>query len=590
MSLFQTNKPKSAAKIMIPPGKDLEGEILSTVNHIASMVGVTLGPGGKQVLIERPEIGADPIVTKDGVTVIKSLGYESATKQLILETVRNASTRTANEAGDGTTSSAILANKITQETFKAVKENTRTSPQSIVREMQSLVPYIEKKIDKYKTEINGDNYISILTEVAKLSANGDSDLAKVIIDGLETVGEEGDMTIIESSGDSKYDISKINGYTVDRGYDESTRGLSSLFINDKTGTAVVLDKPIVLLYDGIIQDASQILEGLNRIDAEVRAKNISRQDVALVCHGISEQFLGDLQTNWSHQSTKVKVYPVISPERPILNWRTNFLFDLQAYVKTPVFNPINKPLNELDAKSLVNNNQVTKIEVFRYKTMVFAVEDEETLNIRVEELKAQRETPESEYELNDLNVRIGKLTSGIVRLVISGPTPGETREKRDRAEDAWMAIKGAIKHGALPGGGYVLVKLAADMAVLASGLQGTERIAADILSRALLAPVELLYENYGYSEEDITAQITAILNNDEECFDILKQEWVSKLSLLDSAPAVIEAIKNSLSIASLLGTMGGIVSFKRDTDTDKAEEKLVRDFEKAIGQRGSLGN
>lgn len=589
MSLFQTNKPKSASKVMIPSSNKLENEVLSTLKHIAEMVGVTLGPGGKQVLIERPEIGMKPIMTKDGVTVIKHLGYEEATRQLILEAARDAAIRTANEAGDGTTTATILSNSIAQAASNVVKTNPKLSPQKIVREMQKLVPYLTKKIESYKIVIDGENYSEILHKVAALSANGDSELASAIVEGLDLVGEEGDMTIVESQGPSRYEINRINGYTVERGYEESCRNFANGFINDKSGTMVVLEKPIFILYDGILNDMSQIFEPLTRLNDYFNQNRIDNKNVVIAAHGFSEIVLGDLHTNWNHPQTTIKMYPMLTPERAIQNWRTNFLYDLQAYTGTPVFNPVDRPISDMNPESLVENNRVTRVEVSRYKSMIFANEDQDAIAIRVDELRLQKENPESEYELNDLNVRIGKLTSGIVRLIISGPSAGETREKRDRADDAWMAIKGAINHGAVPGGGYVLVRLAADLTVMASKLPvNTTRYALEILAQALLAPVETLYKNYGYNEEEITLQITSILNNDEEAFDLGEQEWVDKHSLLDSLPAVAEAVRNSISIASLLGTVGGIVAFKRDYDSDKEEEKLVRQFETSIGERGSL--
>jgi chaperonin GroEL len=589
MGLFQTNKPKSASKVMIPSSQKLENEVLTTLNHIAEMVGVTLGPGGKQVLIERPEIGMKPIMTKDGVTVIKHLGYEEATKQLILEAARDAAIRTANEAGDGTTTATILSNSIAQAAASVVKANPKLSPQKIVREMQKLVPYLTKKIESYKIDVDGENYDDVLLKVATLSANGDSELASSIVKGLDLVGEEGDMTIVESQGPSKYEINRINGYTVERGYEESCRNFANGFINDKSGTMVVLEKPIFILYDGILNDMSQVFEPLTRLNEHFNEIKSDSKNVVIVAHGFSEIVLGDLHTNWNHPQTTIKMYPMLTPERAIQNWRTNFLYDLQAYTGTPVFNPIDKPIVDMDPQILVENNRVTRVEVSRYKSMIFANEDQEAISIRVEELRLQKQNPESEYELNDLNVRIGKLTSGIVRLIISGPSAGETREKRDRADDAWMAIKGAINYGAVPGGGYVLVRLAADLSVTSSKMPiGTTRYATEILSLALLAPVETLYRNYGYNEEEIGQQITAILNNDSQAFDVSEQEWVDKHSLLDSLPAVVEAVRNSISIASLLGTVGGIVAFKRDYDSDKQEEKLVRQFETSIGERGSL--
>ncbi len=589
MALFQTNKPKSAAKVMTPSSSKLTDIVMNTLDMMANMAGETLGPGGKQVLIERPEINMRPIVTKDGVTVIKALGFDDPTRQLILEAARDAAIRTASEAGDGTTTATVLSAAICRATVSVVKANPKISPQRIVREMQRMIPDILKKIEGYRIDVSGENYKEVLTRVATLSANGDSELADKVIEGNDLVGEEGDMTIVEMTGPSKYQLERINGYTVDRGYEESARVFANGFINDKSGTMVVLERPVFLLFDGVINDFMQVYDALQRIYAAMKEEKRSDMSVVLVAHGFSDVCLGDLHVNWNHASAPLKVFPQVTPDKAIQNWRTNFLYDLQAYTGTPVFNPVDRPLADLNASAVIATNRVTRFEASRFKSMVFANEDADSIGIRVDELKEYRKKPESEYELNDLNVRIGKLTSGIVRLNIIGPSAGETREKRDRAEDAWMAIKGAIKHGAVPGGGYVLVKLAGFLQVAAEECdKGARKEAIGILGDALLEPVRLLYSNYGYNEAEIEAQLVKMLNDEDQTFDILDEKFVPKADLLDSLPAVAEAIRNSVSIASLLGTIGGIVAFKRDHDTDKEEERLVRQFETAIGERGSL--
>lgn len=589
MSMFQVNKPKSAAKIMVPSGDQLTDTIMDTLDEMSRMAGETLGPGGKQVLLERQEINMKPIVTKDGVTVIKHLGFDSPVKQLILEAARDAAIRTANEAGDGTTTATVLSSAICRATVGVVRANPKISPQRIVREMQRIVPDLMKKIDSYKIDVTGENYELTLLKVATLSANGDNELAAKIVEGNDLVGDEGDMTIVEMTGQSKYVIEKIHGYTVERGYEESARTFAQGFINDKSGTMVVLDKPVFILYDGVINDFMQVYDAMQKLHQAMDQKKIQDKNVVLVAHGFSDIVLADFHTNWNHSKSALKIFPLMTPEKAIQNWRTNFLFDLQAYTGTPVFNPADKPIIDMDADGLIEANRVEKFECSRFKTMIFAEEDEAAVSIRVEELREYKKNPESDYEANDLNVRIGKLNSGIVRLNIYGLSGAETREKRDRAEDAWMAIKGAIKHGAVPGGGYVLIKLAAFLQTTAQLIQSTARHhAVKILGESLLEPVRLLYRNYGYNPADIESQLVAMLANEKETFDISEEVWVPKEDLLDSLPAVSEAIRNSVSIASLLGTMGGIVAFKRDWQTDKDEEKFVRNFESAIGERGSV--
>jgi len=591
MSLFQVGKPKSAAKVMVPSSDKLTKSVVDTLDHMSAMAGRTLGPGGRQVAIERPEMNMKPIITKDGVTVIKSLGYDNATQQLILETARDAAIRTANEAGDGTTTATVLSSAICRATADAVRLNPKMSPQRIVREMQRIVPALVDKIEDCRIVINAENYDATLLKVAALSANGDEPMAQKILEGLDLVGEEGDMTIIEKDvggGKSRYEVEKINGYTLDRGYEESCRTYAQGFINDRSGTQVVLEDPIFLIYDGVVNDFGQIFESCQKLYAAMKEANRPNKNVVLVAHGFSDMALGDFHVNWNHEKAVMKIFPLASPEKAIMNWRTQILFDLQAYTGTPVFNPVDRPMIDMNPVALMECSRVKRFECSRFKAMIFAKEDADAISIRVDELKEAKKNPESDYELNDLNVRIGKLTSGIVRFNIYGASSGETREKRDRAEDAWMAIKGAIRSGAVPGGGYVLVRLAAFLQAVEGEIKsGPRRLAAQILGEAFLEPVRLLYQNYGYNEDEIEKQLAELLRRDSETFDISEEKWVPKLELLDSLPAVSEAIRNSISIASLLGTLGGIVAFKRDYESDKEEEKYVRRFEAAIGERGS---
>jgi chaperonin GroEL len=293
--------------------------------------------------------------------------------------------------------------------------------------------------------------------------------------------------------------------------------------------------------------------------------------------------LGDLKVNWDHPKSTVKVVPLLSPPSILDNGRKQFLLDLQAYTGAPVFDPISKPLTELNPITLMAGNRATYFECTRFRSSVVVNEDEALIDARVEELKHQLKKPESQYEENELNVRIGKLTSGIARLTISAPSSGESREKRDRAEDAWMAIRAAIKHGAVPGGGFTLVKASADMVALSLNCQDeSTKIALDILADALVKPVEVLYGNYGYSPEDTHKMVLALFKAEEQTFDIAQQQWVNKNDLLDSLPAVTEAIRSSISVAGLLATVGGIIAFSRNAEADAEEQKYARRFEEAI--------
>lgn len=584
MGLFQVSKPKSAPKRMIPGSKELQEIVLTTLAHVAEMVGQTLGPGGNAVLIERGEMNMRPIITKDGVTVMKSLGFRDPVRQLILESARDAALRTASEAGDGTTTASILSESIARMTAQRADQD-RYSPQQLVREMQALVPLLNKRVDGYKLPVTGEAYADTLLKVASLSANGDHDLAAAVVEALDTVGEEGNMTIVEVEGPSRYAVSKIKGYTVDSGYEESCKSLASAFVNDRSGTLVTLTNPTFLMFDGVVTDTMQVLDALNKLVGYMDEVKRHDRGVVLVAHGFADTVVGDLQVNWSDARSTVKVYPMITPKSAIRGAESQFLYDLQAYTGCPVYNPISRPLRDLDPSHVVGRSRATFFEAGRFRSSVIADEDEFAIEVRLGELKQAREKAESQYEARELDVRIGKLTSGIARLEIYGLSAGETREKRDRADDAWCAVRGAIRAGTLPGGGYVLVRLSADLTVESAKRKGAAKQAAEILAAALLQPVRSLYRNYGYKDPvAVEERISELLRRDGETYDLLRQEWVPKDQLLDSAPAVTEAIANSLSIASLLGTLGGVVAFDRDSDADLAEQQFARRFERATGE------
>lgn len=584
MGLFQVNKAKSAGKIMIPNGDELSLKVVQTLTHMAEMAGITLGPGGRQVLLERSEINFAPIITKDGVTVIKHLGYSDSIRQLILESARDAALRTASEAGDGTTTATVLSAaivRLTHEMVKAYREaGHQISPQLIVRHMQELVPVLHNIIQsEFVMPVDGDGYEATLFRVAELSANGDKAIAQVILDAFDMVGTDGNMTIVETTGPSSYKIERINGYTVDIGYEDSLKKFSNGFINDRSGTMIGMNNPVVLLFDGTISDILVVHEAISKIDDYFRRNNVQDKNILLVAHGFSDGVLGDLHVNWVHPDT-VNVLPLLTPQRPMPNWRTQFLFDLQAYTGAPVFNVMDKPLSDLNVETLVGHNLVKHVECSRYRTSIISDEDELLLEGRVEQLQEQLKAPESEYEANDLQVRIGKLTSGIARLYITGPSQGETREKRDRAEDAWMAIRGAIKYGATPGGGFVLSKLSFQLLGLANeSAELPQKVAMEILSAALLDPIKRLYKNYGYSDEQAQEIIDNLTESEDHTFDLYRHTWVPKYELLDSASAVMQAIENSVSIASLLGTLGGVVAYNRDNSADEQERQFTREFE-----------
>jgi chaperonin GroEL len=254
------------------------------------------------------------------------------------------------------------------------------------------------------------------------------------------------------------------------------------------------------------------------------------------------------------------VFPLVLPKSPIHSGQLNVLEDLAAVTGSQIFDALRNPIERGELEQL--GPKLEYFESTRYRSNIVGHADSNAVLNRVEELKAQLGQG-SMLEETMLKERLGKLTGGIAKLTISGPSTGEVREKRDRAEDAACAVRGAIKFGVLPGGGWMLLKLSS--LLLDKGPVG------GILGEAFTEPVEVLLKNTGCDQQEINDILNEISHG--KVYDALRREFgtVESLGVVDSMPAVAEAIRNSISIASLLGTLGGAVVFPRDEILERSE-------------------
>lgn len=570
---MQHAKAKSAGKIALPHSPVISQKVLKTLEKTAAIVGSTLGPFGRQVLLERPESGQKPFVTKDGVTVFKHLGFEDSIEQVVLEAARDAVVRTAQEAGDGTTTATILSYGIAKYTDEITRNNPKISPQRIVREINGLVPLIEEKIKEYSIKVNNENYEELLLKVATLSANGDVEMAKIIMQAFDIVGDEGNITITEDYGLPRYQVEKFDGFTVEKGFEESCGVLHTVFLNDQVNSRVYLEKPLYLLFDGHAKEPNNLIFPLQEINAiyESNPEFYSR-NVVLIAHSFSKSVLEWLAFNFAN--APMKVFPLKTQQNVINNSQSHFLHDVAAFTGAKVFNSVTNPINKASREDLLSGKSLA-FEAGRYRSTIIGVPDQTSVELRIDELKAQLVNPEAVYERQDLEIRIAKLTCGIAKVKVIGPSQVEIRERKDRAEDAWCAIRSAAKSGALPGGCWTLIQLAKD-------LEKETSHAAEVLRKAFMEPVHVLYKNAGYNQEFIDGVVAKIKLNPSETFNLQDDTWVKNDAILDSMPAVQEAIRNSISIATLLGTLGGIIVFKRDSEMDSLDSKDLRTYMKEM--------
>lgn len=583
---MSTRKVKTSPKLFVSDTERLQDIIVKTLSRANQIVGATLGPAGKTILIESDYPGIPNKQTKDGVTVFRSLGSNSSYEHLILEEVRAAAQRTATEAGDGTTTATVLSATLIRLLFDFCNSNPNHSPQKTARELskivrERLVPAIKKR----SIPITIENQ-QLLKMVAKISANGDEDLASAVIEAFETIGygDSSHVTIKEVSGPYGYEVSTLEGFPIPIGYEESIGKFHTAFINDQSNQRISLEDPLFLLFDGAIADMMSVQAVLERAGEEYASGRSEFKNIVIFSHGYSDSVLTSLAFNMANPST-INVIPMQTPAAAHLNAKLHFLNDLAAFTGAKVFGLKDRVA---DATPADLGSGMTHFECYRFRSTIVGVPDELNINVRADQLKVQKENAESASEKIWIEERLGKLTSGIAKLTIYGGSTGEMKERADRAEDAVMAVRSSIKYGALPGGARVFLDLALE-------LQDDETagdVAHNILVPALITPFYRLLENAGYTDEQSEEIMEKLSDDPSLVYDIENQVFgkAEDLGLFDCAPAVTEALLNATGIATVLGTCGGIVAYPRDAQFEREEAAADEDYRQTVSNPTSYRN
>lgn len=579
---MQYAKNKSASKEIYSKGQKLDQLILETMDTCAEVVGSTLGPGGMSVVIERQEENLPPLITKDGVTVFKNLGFDGASKQVIMETARSAAERTAIEAGDGTTTATVLAAALVRNTMEFCKANPKISPQRVVRQLEKTFrERIEPTIrgSATKAGLGDEAGRKILHGVAKVSANGDTEMADAVLECFDLCGDEGNVTLIEASGPSGYEVEHLEGYPVGAGYEESCGKFYQAFISEPGRQITKLDKPLYILYHGRLSDIYTALAIFEKIGAQAEQKAGSH-NVVIVATGFSETVVAHLATNFLDGRTP-NIYPLVAPMSAMATGQYDFMADLAAITGGTIFDPLNAPLENAELEQLGTSDS---FEAARYRSTILGYRDEILILERVDQLKQLLASGSLSIQGTSIVAeRLGKITGGIAKLKIVGASAGELREKRDRAEDAICAVRGTLKNGALPGGCWALLRLVAHISDNVPD-SFERQVCNSVLNPSLLAPFNRLLSNAGYVEDEIwdlrLALFSSIRQGKPTTYDVLEGVMVDpfEAGILDSVPAVLEALRNSISIASFLGTCSAVVTFKRDLTLERAEAQATAEF------------
>jgi chaperonin GroEL len=562
---------KSKAKDVIHDKVELNELVGTTIHKMAIVAGATLGPGGRPVLIDRGDLS--PLVTKDGVTVIKSMGIADSAKNIVLDAAKEISIGTAKEAGDGTTTAIILADALVQNGQDFLLHHNKYNPQRLVNELRNafediVVPYLRDYAVTAETPEE-------LRNVALISANGDDRIANAVVEAVMAAGDDGKVLIHEGDGDV-IEVNHMDGFVVTSGLKDLGQ-IGPAFINDKTGQQVKMDNGHVVLYDGTLNDLSIPARIQDAVADE--AGMTDGKAIIVFAHGFS-----DLVKDKFAQTSKggLTVLPIKSPRSGLPNGASMFLHNMAAYTGATVYDPGSQ--DSIDEDGIGSFEEAL---VNMYESFIINTPDDDVVNVRVRELKAYESQAFGELDKQHIRASIAKLRGGVSSIVVGGTSELEIREKQHRVEDAVEAVRSAIAEGIVPGGATTMLKIAAI-------LQAHEDHKASwvILEEALQAPFKRLMENCGEDPEvilqKIVPKITLTDGLPSVVFDANRYEVVDpfKAGIIEPAKVCRVALTNALSVASLLTTIGGIVVAPRDSQLENQLELAEASFKNMMGAAG----
>ena len=532
-------------------GTELKNKLLEGVQKLNSSVSSTLGPAGRTVLIK--EDNGELKVTKDGVTVARAFKeLEDQTESIGAELAKKVSTKCANEVGDGTTTSTVLAAAILEEGIRQI--NDGSNPVNIKKGVDEAVATVVNRLKELSTEITDDSQIR---EVATISGNNDPEIGNLISTALDKVGRDGIVTIEESkTGETSLEV--VEGMQFDRGFK------SPYFVTDNNTMQAVLDDPYVLIFDGRITQASELINVLNKASGESKS-------ILIVAEDIDGEALATLIVNKMRGT--VKVVAVKAPE--FGDRRTMALEDLATVTGGQVLSK-NKG-HKLDKMSPIQFNELLgsarKVSVEKETTTIIDGKGgEEAITTRAEEIKIQLDNANSAFEKEKLQERLGKLIGGVAIINVGGNSEIEIREKKDRVEDALFATKAALDEGIIIGGGTALLYAAN----VINTISENKDIATGrrIVKSAIQEPFLKILNNAGHEVNDVRFASYGLSSADPNFWlglDYKNLEMVNfkELGIIDPKKVTRIALENAASIAGTILTTESVVYEKR---SDKEEE------------------
>ena len=526
---------------------DIEGrnKLKSGVDQLANAVKVTLGPKGRNVVMER-KFGS-PHVTKDGVSVAKEVELEDAIENVGAQLVKEVASKTNDDAGDGTTTATVLAQAIVNVGLKNVTAGA--NPMDLKRGIDKAVAVVVEDLRKQSKEV-GEDLLKI-EQVATISANNDNTIGKLIAEAMGKVKREGVITVEEAKG-IETTVEVVEGMQFDRGY------ISPYFITDPEKMEVALDRPMILLTDKKISSMQDLLPVLEPVAKSGRSMLIIAEDV-------DGEALATLVVNRLRGSLKIAA--VKAPG--FGDRRKEMLEDIAVLTGATVISE-DKGLRIADAK-LEMLGEAEKVNITKDNTtIVNGAGDKEEIKKRVEQISAQIEKSTSDYDKEKLQERKAKLAGGVAVLYVGAPTETEMKEKKDRVEDALSATRAAVEEGIIPGGGVAYVRALSALANL-KGDNDDETTGIRIIQRAIEEPLRQIVANAGLDGAVVVEKVREGKGDFGYNARADRYENLLESGVIDPTKVARVALENASSIAGMILTTECVmVDIKEDTPAPMA--------------------
>ena len=504
-------------------------KLLKGVNSLSNAVKVTLGPKGRNVLLDK-SFGA-PLVTKDGVTVAKEIELEDKLENMGAQMVKEVASKTSDVAGDGTTTATVLAQAIVTEGHRNLAAGA--NPMDLKRGIEQGVSAATKQLHSISKSVTGSKEIA---QVGTISANNDSTIGDIISESMEKVGKDGVITIEEAKS-AETSLEVVEGMQFDRGY------LSPYFVTDSDRMEVTLEDPYIILVEKKVSNMKDILPAIEQI-----AK--TGNPFLLIAEDIEGEALATLVVNKIRGTLKCAAV-----KAPGFGDRRKAMLEDLAILTGGVV--VSEDMGmKLEDLTLAKLGQAKSVVIDKDNTTVIDGSGEsESIKSRIGQIRSQIEDTTSDYDREKLQERLAKLAGGVAVINVGAATEVEMKEKKARVEDALHATRAAVEEGIVPGGGVALIRSLDSVAKAVKEIkQSDQKVGAEIVLKALEAPLRQIVANAGLEGALIVDKVKASSTN--EGFDAQSESYVDmiKEGIIDPTKVVRTALENAASVASLLLT------------------------------------